>query len=395
MFEDKKTPAPTHQPPTTEKKHPVPPSSEDVIDNVSARCRFSCIGNQVFYNGHEITDTSAKKQIHAEITAVLDKYIPHPRHENEQANPPAPHPKRTIKINRNTNQVFMNGKEIIDEPLKKQIIEDVHQTTEKCHTFALAQKNAEKQTEKLTEKQTETPSVQPLQTAQFAAQMAQSLAQTAESKTAESPTAAAPNNTQADHEKNPQTKILDDIFQNGRLSEEKQAALLNIAADIEKDRLTAPQSEKSFSEQLIDRAISSKNFNNTELSHILNTAVKYENEETSPSLRAETAVATENQAIENTPAQPDVRQEFPEEKFTRFEELNLSPEIKQALDIQHKDGKFSLKIPTDEKSKAEVINILRKMQTDERTNPSLGHQTADASQLSAHLQNYLNQMQNR
>ena len=90
----------------------------------------------------------------------------------------------------------------------------------------------------------------------------------------------------------------------------------------------------------MDKVIASKEISEKDKNKLLDMAIKTESKE----------IASKEKGN---------RLYFDESKMARFDQLNLSDDMKKALDFEVKDGKFSIKIPEDDKLKKDVINRIK------------------------------------
>ena len=135
--------------------------------------------------------------------------------------------------------------------------------------------------------------------------------------------------------------LVDEVIKKGNLSKETGDEILNIASQIEQSRLKGESlNGKTYSEVFMDKVIASKEISEKDKNKLLDMAIKTESKE----------IASKEKGN---------RLYFDESKMARFDQLNLSDDMKKALDFEVKDGKFSIKIPEDDKLKKDVINRIR------------------------------------
>ena len=135
--------------------------------------------------------------------------------------------------------------------------------------------------------------------------------------------------------------LVDEVIKKGNLSKETGDEILNIASQMEQSRLKGESlNGKTYSEVFIDKVIASKEISEKDKNKLLDMAIKTESKE----------IASKEKGN---------RLYFDESKMARFDQLNLSDDMKKALDFEVKDGKFSIKIPEDDKLKKDVINRIK------------------------------------
>ena len=135
--------------------------------------------------------------------------------------------------------------------------------------------------------------------------------------------------------------LVDEVIKKGNLSKETGDEILNIAAQMEQSRLKGESlNGKTYSEVFMDKVIASKEISEKDKNKLLDMAIKTESKE----------IASKEKGN---------RLYFDESKMARFDQLNLSDDMKKALDFEVKDGKFSIKIPEDDKLKKDVINRIK------------------------------------
>ena len=141
--------------------------------------------------------------------------------------------------------------------------------------------------------------------------------------------------------RNSEEVFIDEIIKKGTFSKEEEDELLDLAISVEKNRLeNIDNNGDSYSKVFIDKVFESDNISNSNKAELFEDAIKIENKE-----------------IEQT--ENSKRLYFDKDKIGKLDKLNLSDEIKEALDIKVEDSKFSIKIPEDNNMKKEIINSIK------------------------------------